>query len=335
MAVNFTKMVSSNIQNNTQKDIKHNIIEMDPSTLIDDNDNREIYSDYDVALLAEDMKNNGVFGIIMAYPYQGKYRIESGHRRKYAAIKAGIKKFPVLITSTPKTETERRRRLVRANLHIRNYSTMTIAREADYMYETREMERKEMLELGIKPEIGSTELVAADLEISASQVSRYRKLLSLSPDLQKLLDNNDIPWSPLCEASELNNDQQKALYQRISGAIKTYGVEAISSSFLRKQIEECSFIKKESYKLDRNALSQYEATIPEKAKKVRRMNGASALKKGAQAIRDGLNQEKSYIKANQENEVLEELKALSAFVSEMINEIEREGFSENFKRKLK
>ena len=330
MATSFTKMVE-----NAKKDKGAQIIDVNPEELMDDPDNREIYNEYDVKLLAEDMKKNGVIGTIVAYPENGKYRIESGHRRKYAAIQAGVKKIPVQVTTPPQNDIERRKRLLRANMHFRNYSTMTIAREAQYMYETYEKEKELMEAQGLKPEESPGEQVAANLEISPAQVSRYRALLKLSPELQSLVDMDKMPWNAFCDATSLNQFQQHALFLKVSGAVKSFGIDTVTSSYVRKQIEECSLLSSSEYQFDRNSLSSYEEAAPGKEKKARRINGATTLKKGAKSIRDSLDAEKAFIKPGQRNAILEELRSLSAFINEKIQEFDAEGFSDDFNRKVK
>ena len=106
--------------------------------LVDDPDNITIYgSEYEIDNLAEVMKEYGFQGVILAYPIEGgKYRIESGHRRRLAARKAGIETIPVLETVPPKTEYERKRRLFGANLLERDKNPIITARVADNLYYT-------------------------------------------------------------------------------------------------------------------------------------------------------------------------------------------------------
>ena len=106
--------------------------------LVDDPDNITVYgSEYQIDNLAEVMKEYGFQGVILAYPIEGgKYRIESGHRRRLAARKAGIETIPVLETVPPKTEYERKRRLFGANLLERDKNPIITARVADNLYYT-------------------------------------------------------------------------------------------------------------------------------------------------------------------------------------------------------
>ena len=98
------------------EDIKEKILYLEDDMLEDDPFNQEIYGgELEVNLLAKSMKTYGFLGIIIAYPHGSKYRIESGHRRRNAARIAKIFKYPVLITEPPKTEWERKMRLVTTN----------------------------------------------------------------------------------------------------------------------------------------------------------------------------------------------------------------------------
>ena len=93
----------------SEKEIK-SIRMVKDENLIDDPNNEETYGEYEIDALAEDMKANGFIGVIFAYPFskntEGEitYRIEGGHRSRYAGRKAGFKEFPVLPTETPKSK---------------------------------------------------------------------------------------------------------------------------------------------------------------------------------------------------------------------------------------
>ena len=82
------------------------------SNLIEDEENEKLCGEItqeSIDSLALDIKHDGFKGSILAYTIEdGLYRIESGHKRVRAAKKAGLTKLPVIITKTPKTDSERR-----------------------------------------------------------------------------------------------------------------------------------------------------------------------------------------------------------------------------------
>lgn len=269
--------------------------------LVDDPINTEVYGELEVNELAEDMKQYGFQGVILAYPYQGKYRIESGHRRRYAGRKAGIKEYPVFVTDPPSAEWERALRLGRANLHSRNRTPMIIAKETQFLYEAHEEEQKAKKEAGCEYEKSIIQLVAQDLEISTSQVSKYKALLNLIPELQKLADDG-ISWSTLSSASNMTKYAQEMLYRRINGRLKLYNKDGVTRSWLEKEISELKYVREErGYQFDRNDIALYpeqekkrKEKIESKPQRVRRRNGTKAILKNAKELCDVLDGDAIY-----------------------------------------
>ena len=170
--------------------------------LVDDPDNITVYgSEYQIDNLAEVMKEYGFQGVILAYPIEGgKYRIESGHRRRLAARKAGIETIPVLETVPPKTEYERKRRLFGANLLERDKNPIITARVADNLYYTfrDEYEYKKENDLLDKDEDGNLiesgdiiKKVSAFMGLDVRTITKYRTLLKLIPKLQEMAASNE------------------------------------------------------------------------------------------------------------------------------------------------
>lgn len=330
---NFAKMANQRAANALND---NKIIEIDPKDLIDDPENQEIYQNDDVEGLAKAMEEGGMFGVILAYPYEGGYRIESGHRRKQAAIKAGLTKVNVFVTDPPKDEIERKKRLVRANLHLRNYSPMTYAREAEYLYTTFVKENQKLAEEGLASKMSPIEKVAEYLEVSTSLVSRYRKLIKLPEKLQKLLEEYpNLPWNALSDGEILNETQADMLYKRIQSEIKLHGETAVTAKFVKDEIIQCHRFKGVAESFDRESLAKYqmdnsELTEQKRKTRIRRLNGATSIHKGCSLIFESLDPSLSYIKEIQQEAVLDDLKNLSKYLQEKITEIEEYGFKEDF-----
>lgn len=190
--------------------------------LVDDPDNVTTYgSEYQIDNLAEVMKEYGFQGVILAYPIgDGKYRIESGHRRRLAGRKAGIKDFPVLETIPPKTEYERKRRLFGANLLSRDTTPMITARVADNLYFTfkDEYEYKKANDLLEKDENGNViesgdimKKVGVFMGMEVRTINKYRTLLKLNPQLQDMADSKEYSWTALVDAATLSSEKQDEL----------------------------------------------------------------------------------------------------------------------------
>ena len=212
--------ISGTNVNELPDDLKESIIHVTDDQLVDDPSNISLYGEYEVEELSEIMKNRGFQGVILAYPVGGgKYMIEAGHRRRYAAKKAGFSTYPVLVTQTPETEFERVLRLTGANLHNRpELKPMQMANLAQTLYQAHKEELSYKREKGLlrEDEITSlNELVALDLEMTVKNVEKYRRLLNLIPELQEIVDKPEYPWSYIAEASNLPVEKQKMLEKAI------------------------------------------------------------------------------------------------------------------------
>ncbi len=223
-------------------DAKKRIVYLKDKDLLDDPMNAEAYGPLEEMALAESMKKYGFQGVILAYPIdKGRYRIESGHRRRAAAKKAGIKEYPVYVTEAPKSEWERKIRLYLGNLHGRSESPLTQARVAQGLYEAHRDEIAYRKKEGLIQEGEVTalnQLVAADMEVADAQVERLRALLNLVPELQKIADQGTGPWSDLSSASTLSLEDQKELAEEIMEKSEREGQEAINRKWLRGRISE-------------------------------------------------------------------------------------------------
>lgn len=216
------------------------IVEMEDSQLLDDPKNKEIYGEDDLTSLVDDIKEIGFIGTIVAYKDQDKYRIISGHRRRNAAKKAGITKYKVVIQAPPANQWVKDRMLIQANLHNRRKTPMIIAREIDTLFASYKEEQKEnRLKGSCEDEMGHSliALVANQLEISSSQVSKYKSLLKLEISLQELADNEKISWSALAGATKLSVKQQRKLAESIKQKIKTEGYSKVTRTWIELNIK--------------------------------------------------------------------------------------------------
>ena len=221
--------------------------------LVDDPDNITIYgSEYEIDNLAEVMKEYGFQGVILAYPIEGgKYRIESGHRRRLAARKAGIETIPVLETVPPKTEYERKRRLFGANLLERDKNPIITAKVADNLYYTfrDEYEYKRENDLLDKDEAGNTiesgdiiKKVSGFMGLDVRTITKYRTLLKLIPKLQEMAASKEYSWTALTDAVTLSEQKQEELVSDILNE-----PESVTKAWI---IKKCRELKQEEIKID-------------------------------------------------------------------------------------
>lgn len=293
-------------------EVQGDILYLSDDKLLDDPYNEEYYEDYDVMELAETMKKYGFKGVILAYPYEDKYMIESGHRRREAARIAGLKEYPVVKTETPKHEWERRMRLFIGNLHGRKERPMTTAKVAQGLYETHDMELKYKREnnLLVEGEITAlNELVAHDMELDLKTVQLYRRLINLIPELQKLADDERYSWSAIAEASNMTPDKQKQLYDLIVEKTEKIGVDNINKRWIQDNIKRM----KENKEEEKYAVS---------SSRIRRKNGTKIIRKCAMELHDVLDRE-SLIKENEREDVISTLEELRNSIDKKIEELQK------------
>lgn len=298
----------------SEKEIK-SIIMVKDENLIDDPNNEETYGEYEIDALAEDMKANGFIGVIFAYPFskntEGEitYRIEGGHRSRYAGRKAGFKEFPVLPTEPPKSKAERIIRLHKRNLHGRKYTPMILARMNKQLYDAH------LEELGSKDNVAMYMTTArkqtmADLEISQATFYRLQNLMNLIPELQKVVDSEKFQWTRIADAATLDKEKQFELFTWLNKIEEEERIDSLNANDIKRKIESLKSYDEENEDNIENA-------------KKRKTNGIKAIKKGTDALRKVLKKDKEsyYYDEKEIPEVIEELELLKYEIDEKIKKL--------------
>ena len=277
--------------------------------LVDDPDNITVYgSEYQIDNLAEVMK---------------EYRIESGHRRRLAARKAGIETIPVLETVPPKTEYERKRRLFGANLLERDKNPIITARVADNLYYTfrDEYEYKKENDLLDKDEDGNLiesgdiiKKVSAFMGLDVRTITKYRTLLKLIPKLQEMAASKEYSWTALTDAVTLSDQKQEELVCDIQNE-----PESVTKAWI---IKKCRELKQEEIKIDQEnnkgqAVTQANAPKSKAAGYIKPKVATKKIKKYSSELTEVLKDE--YVIPEKDLEqTINELEDLSKIISEKI-----------------
>lgn len=169
-------------------------------------DNEEMKS------LAESIQAQGIISPLIVRPMEGKtdeYEVISGHRRLYAAMKAGLTEVPALIY--PLDRNQAVIAVVDSNLHREKL----LPSEKAFAYK---MKLEAISKQGQRNDLTSRQLVgksesadAVSSEESGRQVQRYIRLTNLIPELLQKVDEGAIAFSPAVELSYLTENQQKIL----------------------------------------------------------------------------------------------------------------------------
>ena len=164
--------------------------------------------------LALSIKENGILSPVVVRPIEGteNYEIISGHRRIFAAKKAGLTEVPALIYAI--IHEEAIIALVDSNLHrehiLPSEKAFAYKMKMDALYHQGKRTDLTLDQVGLKL---SAKQVSND--DSATQVKRYIRLTNLIKPLLDMVDEGKIAFTPAVELSFLNDTEQADLVEVI------------------------------------------------------------------------------------------------------------------------
>lgn len=185
-------------------------------------------TDDEITELSESIKSMGILHPLLVRPLSdGRYEVISGHQRKKAAEKAGLKTVPCVVKEMDDDEAELA--MIDANLETRQLSTMEMARA---------IRRKKEL-LGIRrgrPDVNSAHCaeLSQKLGISERQLRKLDKLNDLIPEFQAMVDEGKLTLFTAGKLAGLPQEMQKAI-------LDVFGEEVTSLSK-----DEIAWLKKEN-----------------------------------------------------------------------------------------
>lgn len=201
-----------------------------PLDLIDENeDNSKVFNMNDIERLAENIRQEGFFGTIEVYQKEnGRYEISSGHRRFKAMQLNGAATIPATVSPMPEYDTKKRRKLIASNINSRNMSPLDWARAIQYYLDTLAMEdaqkngRTISSEKRYRSEPGHNRLNEASeyFGFNVVTLTRYIKLNELIPELQKMIEEEMLPWTSIWPAGTMPKEYQSRIYEDLT---KMYG----------------------------------------------------------------------------------------------------------------
>ena len=168
----------------------------------------KVQDDEAMAETVESISQRGILSPLIARPRpEGGYEIISGHRRQYAAKKAGLDTVPVIIRSM--TDDDAIILLVDSNIQRENIlpSERAFAFKMKMDAIKRQGARSDLTSAQVAPKL-SSEKIGEDSGMSKDTVKRYIRLTNLTPKLLELVDDKKISFTPAVELSYLDAKQQ-------------------------------------------------------------------------------------------------------------------------------
>ena len=165
---------------------------------------------------AASIKEYGVLTPAIARPREGGgYEIISGHRRKRACELAGLDKMPVIVKDMDADTAVIM--MVDSNLQRENILPSEKAKAYKMKLEAIKQQgaRTDLTSRQVVGKLESSDIVGETTGESGRQIQRYIRLTELEPELQQLVDDKKIGFTPAVELSYLQPEEQKQLLEAI------------------------------------------------------------------------------------------------------------------------
>lgn len=191
----------------------------------------KVRDNQDMDELIESIQKNGVIMPCIVRPKEnGRYEMVSGHRRKHAAIRAGLNSLPCIVRDLD--DIQATILMVDSNAH-RPY---ILPSEKAYSYK---MKLEAMKRQGFRSDLTSApvgqkfsvEQIADNSTDSKTQIQRYVRLTYLIPELLQMVDNSvekpteaealSMAMRPAVELSYLTPENQKIVLDFMQDTLST------------------------------------------------------------------------------------------------------------------
>lgn len=189
----------------------------------------QVNEDAKLLELAKSISEEGVLVPILARPRKAGegYEIVSGHRRRAAAVLAGLDELPAIVREMD----DHTAAIVMADSNL--HREKLLPSEKAYAYALRYAAMKQQgrrtdltsgqLDQKLKERLpeNSRQRLAAEFGESEKQIQRYIRLINLNWKLLNLVDQEKIAFTVAVELSYLNEAEQEALYEVIEAEQST------------------------------------------------------------------------------------------------------------------
>lgn len=168
----------------------------------------------------ESIKTYGVLQPAIVRPSEdGNYEILSGHRRKRACELAGRKTIPAIVRELDDDAAI----IFMVDSNLQRENILPSERAAAYKMKMEALKRQglrtDLTSGQVVPKLKESrtrDIIAESSEESGRQIQRYIRLTELQPELQQMVDEKKMAFTPAVEISYLKPDEQRMLLDTIS-----------------------------------------------------------------------------------------------------------------------
>lgn len=175
----------------------------------------QVREDAALSELMESIRTHGVLSPLLARPKGESYELVSGHRRRLAAQKLGLKTVPVLVREM--TDDEAVILMVDSNLQRENLlpSEKAFAYKMKLEAMKRQAGRPKKNQSQVATKYDTASIIGNESGESRDTVFRYIRLTNLVSPLLQMVDDGRIAFSPAVELSYLTKEEQAELWDLI------------------------------------------------------------------------------------------------------------------------
>lgn len=196
--------------------MKEYIQQLPPDKLVSfQNHPYHVREDAALSELMESIRTHGVLSPLLARPKGDGYELVSGHRRRLAAQKLGLKTVPVLVREM--TDDEAVILMVDSNLQRENLlpSEKAFAYKMKLEAMKRQAGRPKKNQSQVATKYDTASIIGNESGESRDTVFRYIRLTNLVSPLLQMVDDGRIAFSPAVELSYLTKEEQAELWDLI------------------------------------------------------------------------------------------------------------------------
>ncbi len=214
------------------------VVMLDPNRISDfPNHPFRIEDNEEMEKMIESIRQIGVKLPVLVRPKKdGNYEMVSGHRRNFAAKKAGLNEIPAIIREM----TDEEAIVIMVDSNIQREKILISEKAFAYKMKMEALKkqgkRNDLTSCQVGAKLRADEKIAEHSDDSARQVQRYIRLTELIKELLDMVDIGKISFNPAVEISYLSKEEQYMLLD----CIKRYDATPSQSQaiFLKKLSQE-------------------------------------------------------------------------------------------------
>ena len=178
----------------------------------------QVRDDAEMDTLVDSIREHGILTPLIVRPLEDvpmEYEVISGHRRLYAAQKAGISEVPAFVHAVSRDEAAIQ--LVDSNLHREHIlpSEKAFAYKLKLDALKRQGSRTDLTSSQVATKFDAATEIGVASNLSRDTVYRYIRLTHLLPGLLTLVDEGRIAFTVGVELSYLTIEEQRAVLEAI------------------------------------------------------------------------------------------------------------------------